>query len=378
MDDTTSICPQSDDPSHHLHAPTNPQPIPTPTQHLLRELAAGAVNSFVHPLETSDVDVLLNQYWRAKATGCQTPSDFALDDSSLPARWKHAGWSAIRRKIWMSLVRTQQSVSRVQAFARCGSEAWIMQNNASPEKFKVCSSCCHDRFCTPCAVARSFELHACLKEQIGGKPITFLTLTLKHNGEKLTDLIDKLYHDFRLLRQIKLWERKVHGGAAFLEVVRDDKNAGWHPHLHIIMDAEYVPFDELQSAWRGITGGSFYLKIERVHQTGSVAGYVTKYVTKSLNSSFLKNDAWLDEAVEAMKGRRMCLCFGNWYGTPLQFAADMNLANDLDDVAGWTRVCNLRDLLEPAYEGDRECFNRLRSMGLAHKFHFLLAIGDSS
>lgn len=213
-------------------------------------------------------------------------------------------------------------------------------------------------------MARSQIIHTCLQRTIANKPMTFLTLTLRHGKEPLKELIDKLMWSFRLLRQHDFWEDKVQGGAAFLEVKRSEKNAGWHPHLHIIMDADFIAKELLQEAWRGITHGSFHVDIQRVKDTQRLQSYVTKYVTKSLDASFYRNPVWLDEAMEALHGRRLCTTFGDWYGTPLTWAEDEELADDLDDASGWHFLADFTDLLRMADSGDVAAWTDLAHYGL--------------
>lgn len=221
------------------------------------------------------------------------------------------------------------------------------------------------------------KLREALKAQIGKEKVTFLTLTMRHSKEKLTDLLDNLYRYFRALRVHPVFAERVRGGAAFLEVVRGEKNTGWHPHLHVIMHADFIPFAELQAAWRSITKGSFYLKIEVARSAESVGGYVTKYVTKSLDSSFASNPAWLDEAICGMKGRRLCLCFGTWYGTPLDAAEGTELADDIVDAGGWHYYARVNDILDRAWRGDADAWRMIAECNLREHALVTLATDTS-
>lgn len=207
-----------------------------------------------------------------------------------------------------------------------------------------------------------------------GKPTTFITLTLSGKGEPLTELIDRLYKHFRALRQHPVWSGAVQGGAAFLEVKYSDKARRWHPHLHIICHAKFVQQSELSLAWRSITKDSFIVDIRRVKDVGHAAKYVTKYASKPLNTSFAMSPILLDEAVVALKGRRLCLCFGTWYGTPLDLAEDTEFADDLIDLAGWHNVGSLEETLELARQGETASVARLLKLGIYDRFIATLAI----
>jgi len=197
---------------------------------------------------------------------------------------------------------------------------------------------------------------------IGRTPCSFITLTLCGKGEPLADLIDRLYKHFRTLRLHPTWDEKVRGGAAFLEVKWSDKAQRWHPHLHIIADADYIPKGELSTVWRTITHDSFIVDIQRVKNPEITGRYVTKYASKPLNTSFANSPALLDEAIKALKGRRLCLTFGTWYGTPLTTAEDDEL--DLADKNDFHCLYPLEDLLRRATNGERDALNVVKLAGI--------------
>jgi hypothetical protein len=202
-----------------------------------------------------------------------------------------------------------------------------------------------------CGNHRSHKIRDALALQIGKGPVSFITLTLCGKGEPLNALVDRLFKHFRALRLHPTWAEKVRGGAAFLEIKWSDKAKRWHPHLHIIADASYVPKYELSDAWRSISKDSFIVDIKRVNEAKGAVGYVAKYASKPMDSTIVLSPDRLDEAMVALKGRRLCLCFGTWFGTPLSAAEDEELADDLIDAAGYERVEPLWVIFENATAG---------------------------
>lgn len=192
--------------------------------------------------------------------------------------------------------------------------------------------------------------------QIGGKPVSFITLTLCGKKEPLSELVDRLYKHFRALRLHPTWDEKVRGGAAFLEIKYSDKAKRWHPHLHIIADAAFIDQGVLSDVWRGITRDSFIVDIRRVNAAEQTAHYVTKYASKPLNSSFSNTPDLLDEAIRALKGRRLCLCFGTWYGTSLTDAEEAQL-DEVDGGEEWKMFSDLESIIVRANQGEREATN---------------------
>jgi len=286
----------------------------------------------------------------------------ALDTTSHSARFRHSGWAVFRKKIWESMIRTGQTPSRRRAFGECGSYSWTEQNVYKHDEFRFRHNHCHDRLCTPCANARSQRITAALLQVIGDQPVSFITLTLCGRGETLSDLIDRLFKHFRALRLHPTWADKVRGGAAFIEVKWSDKAQRWHPHLHIIADASFINQGELSDVWRGISKDSFIVDIRRVKNPQVTGHYVTKYASKPINSSFINEPERLDEALKSLKGRRLCLCFGTWYHTPLNGAEDEEF--DLEqDHKDWKMFCDLETLLQRACSGESHAISVLMAAG---------------
>jgi len=304
-----------------------------------------------------------------------TPLYCDLCESSGPARFRHSGWAPMRRRVYDSLKRTGQSSSRVSSFASCGECTTIERNNVDETRFRLKGSHCHDRLCTPCANARSFRVSQALLAQFPVDGALFITLTLCGKNEPLNDLIDRLYRSFKALRNHPTWSDKIEGGAAFLEVKWSDKAQRWHPHLHIVAVGHFIHQGELSDTWRGITKDSYIVDIRRIRNSEHAARYVTKYASKPLNTSFSNTPRLLDEAVVSLKGRRMCLCFGTWYGTPLSVAEDEELADDFNDAAGWHFWLGLDVVIERANSGEAEMIELLRKVGAEGRWRQSLTPG---
>ncbi len=321
-------------------------------------------------LDTSETSVgedPIKAFLAEKPTPKVDPSTINLNESSAAAKFRHSGWWDIRRRIFNSLKRTGQTSSRISSFAECGAGSWVEHNLQDPSRLRIKCNHCHDRLCTPCANQRCYRLAEALRAVMADRPHTFITLTLCGKKEPLVELIDRLYRHFRSLRAHPIWE-KVTGGAAFLEIKWSDKARRWHPHLHIICEARYIDQGELSDVWRGITRDSFIVDIRKVRDSEVSARYVTKYASKPLNKSFANDDALLDEALIAMKGRRLCLCFGTWYGTPLDAAEDTEFADDLVDASEWSTIMTLDELLTRATAGDGASIAMVRSLNCEEKW----------
>lgn len=299
----------------------------------------------VHPQETSVSDGVIATFLAEKpASQEEQKSSIALTTAGL--KWRHGCWQGIRTKIHASLVRTNQSSSRISSFCSCGCMPYIQVAANDATDYRIQASTCHDRLCTPCANTRSRRIQQTLLSILPNTPVLFITLTLCGKGESLSDLLDRLYKHFRALRAHPTWSERITGGAAFLEVKWNTKASRWHPHLHIVAEGSYTPQHQLSDAWRSISHDSFIVDIRRARMNQNSSTYVSKYASKPLNATFLCNSERLDEAVIALKGRRLCMCFGSWYGTPLDHTME---EEELDELLGdkqWVNVCTLSDYLD--------------------------------
>lgn len=287
--------------------------------------------SSVHPPETD------LQYTARRAGG-------HLDASaSLAETFRHSGWSTQRRRVLESMIRTDQSAGRRSEFSHCGSHAYVLRCIEDPTVYRIAGSACHDRFCLPCANERSNAIKLNVLEALEGKQVRFLTLTVKSTHESLRELLDHIYESFQKLRRRGFWKKRVTGGVAFLEVKWYHTRNRWHPHFHILIQGRYMPQQHLKKLWHEITGDSSIVDIRAVPDTGRVAGYVTKYACKPLDRSFALDEDRLDEAMIALKGRKLAITFGNWRG--------IILARTIVEGA-WDNVGELQTILERAAHGD--------------------------
>ncbi|KKK66622.1 hypothetical protein LCGC14_2962250, partial [marine sediment metagenome] len=305
----------------------------------------------------ADIDPFLNAYLDAPETQLRdaiTSQRAALDASaSLSTTFRHSGWQHNRSLVLDALVRTKQSTNRRDEFCQCGSHAYVLRNVDNPTEHRIAGSACHDRFCLPCGQERSQAIALNVLEAISDKQVRFLTLTVRSQDEPLTDLLDHLYVSFRKLRATAFWKRRVSGGVALLEIKRNVSDNRWHPHFHCLVEGSFLPQQDLKRIWHRITGDSWIVDIRLVRAAREAAQYVTKYACKPLHKSFLHQPASLDEAVVALKGRKLCVTFGSWRG--------VTLARTIAEGA-WENVGTLEGWIADAAHGDEHAATILASL----------------
>ena len=260
--------------------------------------------------------------------------------------FRHSGWERDRKRMGEAFGRTDQPDHRIEAFKDCGYGAYVLRSVDDPSRYRVAGSCCHDRFCLPCATERSCVIAGNVAELIQTKEVRFLTLTIKTSTEPLSESLTKLYRSFQALRRRAFWKRAVRGGVAFLELKYSGKAERWHPHLHCLIEGTWLDQKLLKRAWYAITTDSFVVDIRRPPNVTSVVRYVTKYASKPFDRSFTPQPHLLDEAIVALKGRKLCVTFGTWRG--------LLLTKQPEDGC-WEHVASLDVVIANAAHGDAEC-----------------------
>lgn len=275
------------------------------------------------------------------------------DHQPLATIFRHSGWKDDRKRVAAAFSRTGQTFNRQSTFEYCGAHSYVLRNVDDPSSYRIAGSCCHDRFCVPCANERSRAIALNVIDFAKDRRLRFLTLTLKATDQTLSEQIDRLLSAFQALRRRKFWTSRCFGGVAFLELNWNDKIGKWHPHLHILIEGNYLPHQALKKLWYHLTGDSWIVDIRAIRDATVATRYVTKYASKPLNNTFLHIPERLDEAIQSLKGRKLCLTFGTWRG--------LSLSPTPCDGA-WEHVASLEAIIEKASHGNTEAMAILQSL----------------
>lgn len=261
--------------------------------------------------------------------------------------FRHSSWRERRSKVWIALQAMFANVSRLDRFSECGAQLWARYDQKSGE-VSLTSNGCRDRWCEACGRDRAATVGVNAVHLVRGQVTRFITLTLKHSRTPLKDQVDRLYRSFLLLRKRAWWLQRVRGGAAFAEIKLSSRDGLWHPHLHVIVDSEWMEQRELSAEWMAITGDSSVVDIRLVRDSGSAAKYVTKYVTKPASTEVYASLQHLQELMIALKGRRLCTTFGTWRGHDLTASPESE--------AEWKMIGSVDQIWSAAHRGDAKAY----------------------
>jgi hypothetical protein len=298
----------------------------------------------------------------------------AVPLSPIEADYHHGDWPAERARIAAALRRAGTRAATVARFECCGSVSYVMCHKTD-NQVRISATYCHHRLCRPCARRRAATVSNNLLAHLLTGPYAHVVLTLRSTDTPLTTQIDRLYKAFKDLRNLKLvdgrtdapqrveywWDEHVSGGAAFFEATYNDKTASWHPHLHIIVESKWLPRDMLAWAWEHVTGDSTIVWVERIIDKDKAVAEAAKYITKALTPSVHRDPDALDELICALRGRRLAMCFGRWYGVKL------SEPDPQFDPAEWYALCTLDDLVTRGEDGDLQALALLARLDAIEK-----------
>lgn len=187
---------------------------------------------------------------------------------------------------------------------------WRCNNN---HDWAEAEDSCGVRVCPHCSRRRSLILAGRMQAFLVGKTGLRYVVLAERNVENLKEGMALLWKSWTSLRRSVRWKRKVKGSIVALEVTRNPEDGSWHPHLNVLMEGEYFPFEELNQAWVSASEGRGHTSFIRAADEGTVHELI-KYVTKV--SDLLEQPRALDEFLTAVKGARLIRTYGTFFGIP--------------------------------------------------------------
>ena len=221
----------------------------------------------------------------------------------------------------------------------CRTDTWFVRD-PDTDKLKIATNSCRLRGCSNCAKARqqfiTMQILPWFRWARGPK---LLTLTTRHTSAPLLDQVVYLYKCYRKLMRKKVIAKRVRGTVKFLQVTHNNKTSEWHPHLHVLLDADYIEHKLLKKYWAEITGGSTIVHIKCVKDTDKTVKHHARYAAGPSTLVDLPEDKRI-ELLDMFKNRRLVSCTGTARCISLrpQKPAD---ADSCVRVGSWWLVTNL-------------------------------------
>jgi len=190
----------------------------------------------------------------------------------------------------------------------CRTDAWLAVKKHS-RTVLVLSHSCRLRWCPICSRNKASQIADAVTTWLVKYPRPkILTLTLKHSADSLAKQITRLYACFQVMRKQKFFREKMHGGIWFFQVKWIEASQAWHPHLHCLLDSEYMAHGYIKQAWLSITGDSDIVDIRVIRKASVAAEYVARYAARPANLHTMPQEQRV-EVIDALHGRRL---HGKW------------------------------------------------------------------
>lgn len=224
--------------------------------------------------------------------------------------------------------------NRYHRFIHCRRNARFAVHRASHE-VKVIATTCKDRWCPTCAATKAARIASATRSWVGTLDTPkLLTLTIRSTNLPLSQQLDIIIAGFNRLRRDKELRRVWRGGIWFLQITFNKQLKQWHPHIHAVVDGDFIAQKTIATKWAAVTSGSPVVDIRAIKDPKAASAYVARYVSRPCELAPLDHDHRL-ELVEALKGRRLCNTFGTAHKAALLAkppAADMT---DYAPIASW-------------------------------------------
>lgn len=190
---------------------------------------------------------------------------------------------------------------------------------------------CGDKLCPICALKRSNKHSAIVYSILStlgllnrATRLKFVTLTIK-NVDSVAFGYYKLRDCFGKLQRRAIWRKSsygrvnkngerhtgwcVRGGFGNFEVT--NAGCGYHVHLHLLLDADFIPQKQLSKLWHQITGDSYIVDVRACSGTAEAIAEITKYSFKPADA-VLWTDGMKQDFNAALKNKVLFFRFGSW------------------------------------------------------------------
>lgn len=187
-------------------------------------------------------------------------------------------------------------------------------------------SCSLARLCPHCAHRRAMVQAARVQKLMIGREdrLRYAVLSEK-NSDNLEEGIASLWNAWTRLRRSVQWKRKVKGAIVVLEVTYNRESRTWHPHLNVLMEGEYFPFELLNQLWIWATNGNGRGSHIQAANEKKSAFELVKYTLKVAERTKDENGApslrlildrpeAIDEFLSATYSIRLIRTYGTFFG----------------------------------------------------------------
>jgi len=234
--------------------------------------------------------------------------------TSLVPGHRHMSAFGEKNAVWLAFVKAGKG-DKADALMQCGRDVYISECERCGHRHKV-QYHCKLRVCRKCAAIKldanvKKYLPYILSVPLGSIRIGMVSIK---NVDNLKEGVKKVRRCFTKLRHRNYYKPKIRGGI-YGPQGKPGKDGKWKVHLHFLYEGSFIPQDRLSEDWKKITGDSFYVWIEDVHNPRKALEEVLRYVTQGVEPD---DEEWTGESlvdfVLALSDVRLVQAFGSFLG----------------------------------------------------------------
>ncbi len=269
----------------------------------------------VSPL-TPDLDVQITQ-----ELGLTDRQSFFLDNEQTSCPPPLPKWIDARKaEKWLKRAsfltqfygRDKAVTNRISRLWNCCSDFFLYADKESGE-IQARPSRCMDKLCPICAPVRSARMRSKIEYFISQMAHPRLwTFTLKNMPGSPREMKDRIIRCWQLLKRTKLFKGCCKGGVWVCEYTFNISTGTWHFHLHLALDALFMPWEAIRDEWNRITGDSFVVHFHKIQDKAVQASYIASYISEGAEIERMPPGKAFDYLL-SMKGSRDWGTFGSAY-----------------------------------------------------------------
>lgn len=216
-----------------------------------------------------------------------------------------------------------------EKLANCGSPVHLVCTCCGQRK--TAEAHCSRRWCPACA----WGIHHERMRKYSAAIEAFqwpLFVTLTQPNSATVDSVTEIRKAWSRMRRRRLIANRVRGGIVAVEIT--NKGQGWHPHLHAVLDCEWLALHvppprktdsariirekcdyaraELSATWADVIGEPKSIVLAARAARGAAASYALKYATKA--AELIECESEIGPLIDVMEKSRLLTTFGSLYG----------------------------------------------------------------
>jgi predicted RNA-binding Zn-ribbon protein involved in translation (DUF1610 family) len=233
------------------------------------------------------------------------------------------------RQLIIDRLHHEHAFDLAKQLEACGTPVPLVCSNCGTSK--TVESQCRRRWCPSCAWAVQCERVA--KWDLATRQMKWpLFVTLTVSNDPNPERIRSLRSDWSKMRRRKIIASKVTGGITTIEVTAG--NGGWHPHLHLLCDCEWLACHvpkptrrdsaavvsqkcdharlELNHVWSSVVKQPASIVSALRARSGDALAYSLKYAVKG--SDLADSKLPIAPLIRVLSKSRMISAFGDFHG----------------------------------------------------------------